>query len=270
MLLIFPLGSFLGTVFMLFLFSYSQDESSSISDLIFGFPSGEKMSFLQRFVNTLNPVLFTVTREWTYLPQLEEITRKGLGLTTAEHEQLPSFREVEKNTSLVLLTTHFSLDFPRSLPPYAIPVGGSVVTKQKKPIPKVCITVKWFASINAILPFHCDIFNFVQEMEDFINSGNQGFIYVSFGTFADFTLFPKQIQLNFINALSNFPETKFIWKSHNDITVTQLPKNVFMTKWAPQQTLLSKVQMLIKRFTCTKIKSCMKSRHERKCFIFFS
>lgn len=77
-------------------------------------------------------------------------------------------------------------------------------------------------------------------MEDFINSATKGFIYISFGTMADFTRFPKHIQINFINALENFPEIKFIWKSQNAITVKELPKNVFVTKWAPQQTLLGR------------------------------
>lgn len=75
-------------------------------------------------------------------------------------------------------------------------------------------------------------------MEDFINSGTNGFMYLSFGTVADFTQFPEHIQRNFISALYKFPEMKFVWKSQSDIKVKELPKNVFITKWAPQQTIL--------------------------------
>lgn len=111
------------------------DETSSISELLFAFPPGDKMTFLQRFVNALNPIVFTLTRDYQYLPKLEEITRKGLHIS--EKEELPSFREIEKNASLLMLTSHFSLDYPRSLPPYAVPVGGLVVTKKQKSIPTV-------------------------------------------------------------------------------------------------------------------------------------
>lgn len=105
------------------------------------------------------------------------------------------------------------MDHPRSLPPHVIPVGGNVVTKKKKPLPK--------------------------ELERFIESGKNGFIYVSFGTAIDFSKFPDHVQLEFIQALESFPNMKFVWKLHKPITAGKLPPNVFEAKWVPQQTLLS-------------------------------
>lgn len=74
-------------------------------------------------------------------------------------------------------------------------------------------------------------------MEDFVNSAKKGFIYISFGTVAEFTNFDRDVQLEFIQALYAFPEIKFLWKASVQINET-LPKNVMLTKWAPQQTVL--------------------------------
>lgn len=74
-------------------------------------------------------------------------------------------------------------------------------------------------------------------MEDFVNSAEKGFIYISFGTAVEFTGFDRDVQLEFIQALFAFPEIKFLWKASLGINET-LPENVVITKWAPQQTIL--------------------------------
>lgn len=74
-------------------------------------------------------------------------------------------------------------------------------------------------------------------MEDFVNSAKNGLIYISFGTATEFTNFGEDVQQEFIQALFSFPDLKFLWKSSTTINAT-LPKNVMMTKWCPQQTVL--------------------------------
>ncbi|ODN03742.1 UDP-glucuronosyltransferase 1-8, partial [Orchesella cincta] len=183
------------------------DESSSVSDLIFNFPPGNQMSFWERVVNAINPITYTLMRHYSYFPQLEEITKTALGL-----EEIPKFSEIEKNTSLILLTTHFSLEYPRSFSPNTFAIGGNVVSKTKKPLQK--------------------------DMQNFINEGKDGFIYISFGTVCEFVNFDEDVQQEFIAALYNFPDLRFVWKSSFQINIT-LPSNVLVTKWAPQQTLLA-------------------------------
>ncbi len=74
-------------------------------------------------------------------------------------------------------------------------------------------------------------------MEDFVNSAEKGFIYISFGTAVEFTSFERDVQLEFIQALYAFPELRFLWKASKGLNET-LPENVMITKWAPQQTIL--------------------------------
>ncbi|CAL8137636.1 unnamed protein product [Orchesella dallaii] len=182
-------------------------ESPYISDFIFNFPPGNQMSFLERFVNAINPVVYTLIRRHFYLPSLEEITKKGLGLT-----ELPSFADIEKNASLVMLTTHFSLDYPRSMPPNAILVGGAVVSKMKKPLAK--------------------------DLKEFIDQSDNGFVYISFGSLAEFTSLEESVQQEFLGAVVKFSNVRFVWKSSNPIKA-DLPSHIFVTKWVPQQTLLA-------------------------------
>lgn len=75
-------------------------------------------------------------------------------------------------------------------------------------------------------------------MEEFINAGKEGFIYVSFGSFIDFLTFPEEVQQTFIRALKRFPNIQFIWKLNK--TPKDLPKHILVEKWLPQQDLLCK------------------------------
>lgn len=186
------------------------DETSTVIDVSYDFPIRKTgMTFLERLQNALTPIIFEIKREYFYFPKLEEITRSTLGLTT---EQLPSFREIEKNISLVFMSSHPTIDLPRSLPPHVIPIGGAVASRKiAKPLSP--------------------------EVKEFLDNAKSGAIYISFGTVAEFTNFDRSVQLEFINALYSFPKIKFLWKASVRINET-LPKNVLLTAWAPQQTVL--------------------------------
>lgn len=75
-------------------------------------------------------------------------------------------------------------------------------------------------------------------MLDFIDKSGEGFIYISFGTVAEFSNFDLNVQKEFIRAVESFPQFQFIWKSSLNISET-LPSHVMVVKWAPQQSLLA-------------------------------
>lgn len=65
------------------------------------------------------------------------------------------------------------------------------------------------------------------------------FIYVSFGTYADFNRMDASVQQAIIGAFRSFPKIQFIWKVGNDSLVNEFPdRNVHIGSWMPQQEIL--------------------------------
>lgn len=185
------------------------DESSSIPDGIMH--NHPKMGFYDRLITAVIPLVWKAYRELFHFPKLEEVTKQGLNLG-----EIPSFSEFERNTSLFLVNNHWALDYPRSLPPNVIPVGGLTYreeTKGRKPLPK--------------------------NIDDFVNKGKGGFIYISFGTVAEFTRVKPSVRQAFINTFKKFPHIQFILKSSQKVEET-MPPNVLVDSWLPQADILSK------------------------------
>jgi len=182
------------------------DESSWIPSMEFAFPI--EMSFSQRLTNALLPLAWYYHRKWNFFPSLEVITEEKLGISN-----LPKFEELERNTSLVFMNSHYGEEFARSLPPNVISVGGIAYRNDRKPLPK--------------------------EMEIFLEKSD-GFVYMSFGTYADFGILDPSIQQAFIGALQNLSHINFLWKVENVSLVKEFPNNnVYISNWMPQQDILA-------------------------------
>ncbi|CAL8137624.1 unnamed protein product [Orchesella dallaii] len=214
------------------------DETSSVPDGMLHTPTN--MNFLERTMNALVPMVWKAYRELWVFPKLEEITKKGLGL-----EEIPKFADLEANTSLMFMNTHWTTEYPRSYPPNVIPVGGIAGHGKGKPLPK--------------------------KLEDFINKGKDGFIYVSFGTVGEFTKFDPEIRQAFVNTLFKFPNIQFIWKSTHPIQ-EKLPDNVLVEKWLPQKDILvhPKIKMYITHGGLGGIYESILSKVPMICFPIFA
>ena len=104
------------------------ENPSYIGNLLLGY--SDRMSFVERVVNTL----YLKITQWAYhywsdVPS-QEIARKYFG------QSLPPLADIVRNTSLVLLNRHFSINKPVPNLPVVIEVGGLHVQKPKK-LPEV-------------------------------------------------------------------------------------------------------------------------------------
>ncbi|ODM87568.1 UDP-glucuronosyltransferase 1-9 [Orchesella cincta] len=198
------------------------------------------MNFWQRAVAALVPLVWKVYKENWAFPHLEDMMKNGLGLV-----EVPKFVDIEANTSLVFINSHWSTEYPRSYPPNVIPVGGIAGHSKGKPLPK--------------------------NLEDFINKGKDGFIYVSFGTVGEFTKFDPEVRQAFVNTLHKFPNIQFIWKSTYPIQ-EKLPKNVLVEKWLPQKDILvhPKIRMYITHGGVGGIYESILSKVPMICFPIFA
>lgn len=163
------------------------------------------MTFWQRFLN-----FFVVWLE------------KGLGLyqnymnakyyeSNFPSDRYPSFAEVRRNVSLFLSNDHFSQGTVKPNLPNVIDIGGLQMSSNPSPLP--------------------------DDIKPWVDGAKDGLVFVSFGTnikSKDLTLEKRQALLN------NFAKLKqrVLWKFEDD-SLPNLPKNVMIKKWLPQNDILA-------------------------------
>jgi glucuronosyltransferase len=94
----------------------------------------DKMNFWQRTHNTIVSLSKHVGRQLIHMPKQNAAMHKHFNYT----ESLPPVWELEYKTALVLLNTHHSLGYPKTLMPNYVQVGGMHVKPPKK-LPQVRI-----------------------------------------------------------------------------------------------------------------------------------
>lgn len=91
------------------------------------------------------------------------------------------------------------------------------------------------------LDFCTNVYSFLfelfllQNLQKFLDDAKEGFIYFSLGSNARSSTMPKEIKRIFCNVFAKLPY-KVIWKYEEDLS--EKPKNVYIGKWLPQQSIL--------------------------------
>lgn len=125
---------------------------------------------------------------------------------------LPHVEDLDQRSALMFINIHPAIDFPESLPPNTIAVGGIQIAKPQ-PLPV--------------------------EQEKFLSSGKKGSVFFSLGSMIQSDdLGPDKIQL-FLDVFSQFPDYNFLWKLRKESLPTVVPKNVLTTPWASQNDILA-------------------------------
>lgn len=161
----------------------------------------DKMNLLQRTINTIVTQMFvTLNHEWQK-PTIHSIVReRGI--------DCPSLTELEKNISLVFTNTHPAINYPRSMAPSIVEVGG-IHCRPGRPLPK--------------------------NLEDFV-SHPDGFVLFAVGSMLPMEVMPKDLIQAFIQTFERLPQ-RVIWQWKGKVR-EDLPANVLALSWLPQQDLL--------------------------------
>ncbi|XP_076249991.1 UDP-glucosyltransferase 2-like isoform X2 [Rhynchophorus ferrugineus] len=170
-------------------------------EMLMSFPA--KMSYIQRFKNTLFNVIYNMNQLFLVYPKQNQLLKKYISNDIDLEDAL-------FNVSLVLLNTHESIAFPSSSVPCMKLIGGFHVKQPNK------------------LP---------QDLQDFLDNSPQGVIYFSMGSNVNSKDMPKELKQEIIKSFSKLKEN-VLWKYEDD-TLTDLPKNVKIEKWLPQQDILA-------------------------------
>ncbi|XP_069179875.1 UDP-glucosyltransferase 2-like isoform X2 [Procambarus clarkii] len=164
----------------------------------------------RRFLKTVSHIYTQL-----YWPKWEEISAIQQEIS-AQFPELPPLLDLERNMSLALINTHFSIGIPLPLLPSQVEVGG-MHCRPASPLP--------------------------QELESWITgAGSAGVIYFSLGSITQGIDMPVQYRDLFVQAFRRLPQ-RVIWKYEGELE--DLPHNVMIGKWFSQQDILAHHNMKV-------------------------
>lgn len=164
-----------------------------------------KMTFWQRLAN-----MFAVGVE-ICLSMYQNYMNAKYYENNFPSNKYPAFEEVRKNVSLFLANDHFAQGTVKPNLPNVIEVSGLQMSSKPAPLPN--------------------------DIKQWVDGAKDGLVFVSFGTnikSKDLTLEKRHALLN------NFAKLKqrVLWKFEDD-TMQNLPVNVMIKKWLPQNDILA-------------------------------
>ncbi|XP_018319851.1 UDP-glucuronosyltransferase 2A3 [Agrilus planipennis] len=176
---------------------------------VYFLPYSRKMTLFGRILNTLC-YLFTSAVYDTYsMSHNTEVARNFFG------QEMPHLNDLIYNhTSMVLINTHFSINYVSPKVPNFIEIAG-IHIPPSKPLPKKI------------------------EMEMDIENEFRGIIYVSFGSLIAVETLPIHILRIFCEVFAELPY-KVLWKGPVEKFPKNLtiPSNIYFEKWMPQRDIL--------------------------------
>ncbi|XP_050729374.1 UDP-glycosyltransferase UGT5-like isoform X3 [Eriocheir sinensis] len=163
----------------------------------------------------------TLARELYKVPKVKQLygKRKDFDLIvvdslfneiSAQFPDLPPLLEIERNQSLTLLNTHFTITNAVPLLPSQVEVGA-MHCRPAKPLP--------------------------EDLESWIiGAGDAGAVYFSLGSVAAGESMPPKYRQAFLEAFRRLPQ-RILWKYEGEME--GVPDNVRLSKWLPQQDILA-------------------------------
>ncbi|XP_063244329.1 UDP-glycosyltransferase UGT5-like [Bacillus rossius redtenbacheri] len=133
----------------------------------------------------------------------------GQGLVTETFGAGTSLEDLRRNTSLVLVNTHFSVSGARPLVPGVVEVGGMHI-RPPAPLP--------------------------QDLAEWVSGAEHGLVYFSLGSMVRPETLPEDKVLALLQAFSELPQ-RVLWKWGGG-DLPGRPANVRAARWLPQLTVL--------------------------------
>lgn len=178
--------------------------SSYPDPVSFGFTN--QMSFEERFRNLMSTVITLAFYYNDHLPKHQEMIQRAFN-----DPKIPPLRDIVANISLTMANFHPAVGYPQTVTGNIIPIGGVHISTELPPIPK--------------------------DIQEFLDRGKNSVIYFSLGSVVPVHLMPPEMLQIFVKAFSKLPY-RVLWKIEAD-SVPNLPDNVKISKWLPQQSILA-------------------------------
>ncbi|GAB0095864.1 UDP-glucuronosyltransferase [Sergentomyia squamirostris] len=128
---------------------------------------------------------------------------------------IPDVGELAKQTSIIMVNTHYSLSGTKPITPSLVEIGGAYL----------------FSSHENCLDSKID-----SELKEFLDTADNGVVYISWGSMIRAETLPASKRDGILQALAGLPQ-KVLWKWENE-TIPNKPSNVMIRKWMPQRDIL--------------------------------
>jgi glucuronosyltransferase len=165
-----------------------------------------EMNFFQRVSSTLVHVLELLMSKYSHVPKNDKLVRKF-------HPNMPYLEDIEKNIKLYLINTQPLTDY--KLPVFSNHrlVGGAQIKKPKD------------------LP---------AGLKEIADSAKNGIVLFSLGTNVRSDTLGDERIVKIIKAFGKLKKFTFLWKFETKEKLpTELPKNVIIQSWMPQNDVLA-------------------------------
>ncbi|VEN54708.1 unnamed protein product [Callosobruchus maculatus] len=172
------------------------------------FPDGSlpfvpPLTFKERLISIFYTVVMWFCTEWWLYPDQTAVARKHLG------KEIRNLEEIEADMSFLFVTLNPALTKVRPIGLNTIVISGMHL-QEPKPLPK--------------------------DLKQYMDDAKEGVIYFSLGTNVKDDLLDSKIKSALLETFAELPY-KILWK-YEGSAIANLPKNVKIMKWIPQQDLL--------------------------------
>ncbi|CAH0731269.1 unnamed protein product, partial [Brenthis ino] len=137
-------------------------------------------------------------------------------ILTKRGQQVPHYDEVRYNASLMLGNSDITTGDGIALPQNYKHIGGYHIKDVVEPLPK--------------------------DMQEIMDKAEHGVIYFSMGSNLKSAHIPNSVKKELLQVFSELKQT-VIWKFEE--TMPNVPKNVYMVPWAPQQSILAHANIVL-------------------------
>ncbi|XP_060850466.1 UDP-glycosyltransferase UGT5-like isoform X2 [Rhopalosiphum padi] len=165
------------------------------------------MTFAQRAQNAVATLFNTWVNQLLYMPQQRAIMDEHFAY--ADHEGRPDLETMLRNVSLTLVNSHPMIAPAAPYVPSYVQVAG-MHTKPAGPLPA--------------------------DLKTILDSAEHGVIYFSLGSVVKSSKMPRETVSLLLSELAKLKQT-VLWKWEDD-QLPNLPKNVKVKKWFPQNDIL--------------------------------
>ncbi|CAH1389510.1 unnamed protein product [Nezara viridula] len=174
-------------------------------------PYTDNMSLLERIHNSYITLTVLLTSQF-YLSRMEDVAKRSLKYHGSKDR--PPLDHILANISMILVNSHPALSYPYPTSPHVKKIGGVVIQKKSKPVP--------------------------EHIRNFLDNAKHGVIYLSLGTnlaiVSESTEF-GDVASTLMKVFGNLKQ-RVLMKWDTEYPKDQIPTNVMMSSWFPQQQIL--------------------------------